>query len=113
MSMTPKIFFSSSYQIDMPELIGKVFFGIWGVFPHVFASQKVRFWGSAEKSRVRLRGMGLAGRDVQSGRTCEAELLLTVSLLSACFDILRFSRVFTNDRYLSVSGYGNKSYYAS
>ena len=67
----------------MPELIGKVFFGIWGVFPHVFASQKVRFWGSAEKSRVRQRGMGLAGRDVQSGRTCETELLLTVSLLSA------------------------------
>ena len=80
-SMTPKIFFTSTYQIDMPELIGKVFFAIWGVFPHVFASQKVRFWGSAEKSRVRLRGMGLAGRDVQSGRTCEAELLLTVSFI--------------------------------
>ena len=76
----------------MPELIGKVFFGIWGAFPHVFASQKVRFWGSAVKSRARLRGMGLAGRDVQSGRTCEAELLLTHCEFVGCFegfDILR------------------------
>ena len=28
--------------------------------------------------------MGLAGRDVQSGSTCEAELLLTISLLFCC-----------------------------
>ena len=40
--------------------------------------------GSAVKSRVRLRGMGLAGRDVKSGRTCEAELQLTVSLSFCC-----------------------------
>ena len=65
----------------MPELIGKVCLGAWGVFPHVFAFQKVQFWGSAVRSCVCLRGMGLAGREVQSGRTCEDELLLRESLL--------------------------------
>ena len=86
----------------MPELIGKVFFGIWGAFPHVFASPKVRFWGSAVKSRVRRRGMGLAGRDVQSGRLCETESLLTVRLLCAsCASIFSTMAGFSqNDRNL-------------
>ena len=45
-------------------------------------SQKVRFWASFVdvECRVHLRGMGLAGRDVLSVRTFEAELLLTLSV---------------------------------